>query len=320
MNTWSKALAGGILALAVAVFGLVFTGNQIVQNLQSVQNLGGQYTYSYSFGGTINDDQDTLVVRSFPDFFDIARDKVSSIRTVNKFGESPLGVQSTATDIWDGATSTPDNQVWNAFTAAQTVTVSSSDAADTSSGGGLRTARLYGLTDWSGSEASELITMNGATGTTTVNSYVCVHRIQGLTSGGSTTGMNVGAVLARGNTDGNIAALIPAGQGQTNMAIYCIGSQETAYMTQYYGSLNKASGAVATVDFRLRINPEPNATTTSFRTENVRGVQSTGTSDAVFPFGPFKRIDGPAIIKIQGTGSTDDLEASAGFGLIIETD
>lgn len=270
------------------------------------------------YNGTIADDQDALVTRSLPSFFDIARGKVQGVRTVNKFGEAPNGVQSTATDVWDGATSTPDNQIWHAFTEAQTVTITSSSANDTANGTGMRTARIYGLQTWDSAESSELINMNGTTGTTTSNTYVCIHRIQALTSGGSTTGMNIGNVHANGDTDGNIIAMIPAGQGQTNMAIYCLGSVETAYMTQYYGSLNKASGAVATIDFRLRVNPEPNATTTSFRTENVRGVQSTGTSDKVFPFAPYKVIPGPAIIKVQGTGSADDLEASAGFGLIIE--
>lgn len=268
--------------------------------------------------GTINDDQDTLVTRTLPAFFDIARGKVQGIRTINKFGESVAGVQVTATDIWDGATSTPDGQTYVLPTQARTHTIYSNSAQDTATtGNGARTLRLYGLKTWSSLETSELINMNGTTGTTTSNSYVCIHRVASLTSGGSTPDMNIGTISVVADTDNTASAYIIAGQGQTNMAIYCLGSTETAYMTQYYGSVDKASGGVAHMDFRVRVNP--NATTTPFKTLNIRGVQSTGTSGgSAWDFAPFLPIAGPAIIKIQATGSAADLEASAGFGLIIE--
>ena len=103
------------------------------------------------------------------------------------------------------------------------------------------------------------------------------------------------------------------------MAIYTIPSVQTAYMTGFYGTINKASGAAATINFSLLVNPEPETELTNFLVKNTRGVQSTGNSSDTWTFNPCLKIVGPAIIKVQGKASAADVEGSAGFDIILVT-
>ena len=88
-------------------------------------------------------------------------------------------------------------------------------------------------------------------------------------------------------------------------------------MTNYYGAFNKAGGATVYVDMSLVVNPEPQDEPVNFLVKSTLGLQSTGSSFVDRFFEPYFRIPGPAIIKVQGIGSADDLDTSAGFDLIL---
>jgi len=81
------------------------------------------------------------------------------------------------------ATDTIDQSAIDATPA--TVTVSSSDADDTSAGAGVRTLTLSGL-DTSGDAQSETITMDGQTGVTSSNTYSAILGMEALTWGATT--------------------------------------------------------------------------------------------------------------------------------------
>ena len=254
------------------------------------------------------------------DFFtEVAKGEIPDALGVNKFGRAPSGIQTTATDVWDRATAAPLQSIWVAPTQARTHQIASSSASDDGApaGVGARTIRVYGLTSWDTAEVNEDIILNGTTDVPTVNQYVIIHRMEVLTKGA--TNVNVGAISATADTDGTVTAQINDAEGQTQMAIYGIPSTQTAYVTGYYGTLNKASGGVATINFSFEINPEPDTELINFVTKNTRGVQSTGTSGDSWPFCPPLKVVGPAIIKVQGKASAADVEGSAGFDLMLVT-
>lgn len=248
-------------------------------------------------------------------YLEVAKGNVAGHSVINKFGHAHDGVQTTATDIWDRADSTPTQQIWVAPTTARIHQIVSSSASDTSGGAGTRTLRVYGLTGWSTNEVSEDITMNGTTDVATSNAYVIIHRMQVLTKGATST--NVGTITATADTDSTVTAHIIAGDGQTNMAIYGVPSTQKAFIMQWYGSIGKASGASATIGFNLRVNPEPQTELINFVEKHHRGVQSDGTSSDNWLFSPCLVVPGPAIIKVQGIGSAADIEAAAGFDLVL---
>jgi len=241
--------------------------------------------------------------------------------SVNKFGRSTNVDSSTDTDIHDGANADDEVDIWLAPTTARVHAIVSTDAADDSAGAGAKTIKIYGLTAWDADETSEVLTMDGTNnainedaGTGTKNSYVIIHRMKVVTKGAS--GPNVGVITATAATDGTVTAQINIGEGQTQMAIYGIPSTKVAYMTEYYASVNKKTSAQ--VDITLLVNPEPDVETLTFLTKHTQSLSTTGTNYLAHKYEPYNRIAGPAIIKMQASGSTNDLDVSAGFDLIME--
>jgi len=264
-------------------------------------------------------DSSGFLISSPKDFMlEVSRGNVSGMMSVNKFGEAPAGVQATVTDIWDRADATPTQQIWTAPTQArihQIVSSSASDKGVDPLGMGARKIRIWGLTSWATAEVSEDIDLNGTTNVPTANSYVIIHRMRVLTSG--ITSVNIGTIKATADTDATVTAIIRPVEGTTHMAIYGIPSTQKAYIKRWYGSINKASGAVATINFKLAFNPEPNVRSNHFSIRSERGVQSTGTSDADWRLDIPLELAGPGIIKVQGIASAADIDGSAGFDLVL---
>jgi hypothetical protein len=165
-------------------------------------------------------------------------------------------------------------------------------------------------------ETSEDITLNGATGVDTVNSYVIIHRMKVLTSGA--TGINVGTITATAAApDSTITAVIMPGDGQTEMAIYGVPSIQKAYMFAWGCNIDKASGVVAACDFELRVNENPNVQTTNFLRKADISLQSTGANMFTREYPVPPQFSGPCIIKILGISSAADLDGEASFDLVL---
>jgi hypothetical protein len=129
------------------------------------------------------------------------------------------------------------------------------------------------------------------------------------------TSVNVGNITATAQTDNTVTAEIYAGQGQTQMAIYGIPSTQAAYMTSFWAGLNKGTEGAA--DIYLLENPEPDAELTNFLTKHTFGLKSLGKGYVRHPFDPCHKIPGPAIIKVMGRGTPENMDVSAGFDLIV---
>lgn len=165
----------------------------------------------------------------FLEFF-AAADMVE-YRTLNKFGyNADVDTATDPEDIWSGG------GVWVPPTQARIHAIVSSDAADAAAGTGLRTIRVFGL-DTDGNEIQEDITLNGVTPVNTVNSYIIIQRMYGLTAGSGE--VNAGTITATAATDSTITAEIPIGKSQTQMAIYCVPTGWTLFVSDYYGSITR---------------------------------------------------------------------------------
>lgn len=247
---------------------------------------------------------------------DVALGKLPGYSHINKFGETTNADNGVATDVWDRANPTDTQAIWTAPTTARTHQIVSSSTNDTSGGTGARTLRIWGLTSWSADEVNEDITMNGTSNVATANSYVIIHRMSVLTKGSS--GPNVGTITATADTDSTVTAQIGAGNGQTLMAIFGVPSTKIALVERLYGNLRNNTSTTASV--RLLSNPEPDSELTGFNMQHVFGIEGSGTSALTIPYEPQKRIDGPAIIKVQVVAAANNVEISAGFdALLVDT-
>ncbi len=261
---------------------------------------------------------DGKIVTSITDHnLDVPEGVVDDEKSVNVSGLAPAGVQTTISDIWDLANATPTSQLWVAPTEArvhQLVSSSTSDDGDPA-GVGARTVRVWYLATWDTQETTIDVTMDGTTNVA-LPSCVMINKIMVLTKGA--TNSNVGIIKATADTDTTITANMIAGEGQTHMAVYGISSLDTAYITQFDGSIRKAVGTW--IDYSLAVNSEPGDEELNFVTLKTRGVQVAGRSNDRWPYVPYLKVEGPALIKIQGIASTADTDGSAGFDVIKKTD
>jgi hypothetical protein len=229
---------------------------------------------------------------------------------LNKFGRTTDADSGVLTDVWDGANGTTAQPIWLAPTAARIHALVSTDAADAAAGTGANTVQVYGLQTWASPETSEIISLDGLTPINTANSYVIIHRVKVLTFGSG--GPNAGTISLTAAVDNTLTAQINPGDGQTQMAIYGVPSGQSLFMTQYYGSLNKAV-RTAGADFRLVVNPIPQTQPAGFIVKHTMGSVSEGSGSIQHEFDPYFRIDGPAIIKLQVTTDTANSAADGGF-------
>ncbi len=252
---------------------------------------------------------------SGPDYLNISEGLVDDAYSVNKFGRS-LNVDSGVdTDIWDGANATEDIDIWVGPTQARVHNIVSDDVADTAAGTGARTVRISGLTAWDAAEVHETVTLNGTTPVATTNSYVIIHRMKFMTTGSG--GTNAGDIKATAVTDSTLTAVIVAGEGQTQMAIYGVPSTHNAFMTNYYMSAIKASSSLS-VECSLLVNPIPDQQMAAFQIKHTIGLATEGSNYMNHQFYlPFK-ISGPAIIKLQGNSSSNNTDVSGGFDLVMQ--
>lgn len=249
---------------------------------------------------------------------EIASGAYPNIRNLVVVGHAPSGIQTTVTDFWIRADATPTQQIWLAPTAARVHAIVSSDVGDDGSpvGVGARTIRVTGLQTWSSLETSEDITLNGTTPVNTANSYVMINSMKVLTSGA--TSINVGTITATAATDSTVTAVIAPGRGQTEQAVYGIGSVNTAYIVEYHSSIIDAT-AGSRIEVSLRVNENPNVQTTNYIAKHLMHSMVQGSSNIDHEFRTFLKVPGPAIIKLQGVANAADLDAAADFELLVTT-
>lgn len=224
-------------------FRLVITNGSTNQSYLRVQTLyGSQTALTSPLNSVIAQDADAIVTRGIDSEVAVAHGLLYGYQLVNKFGEN--ADVDAAEDIWDGGgnyTGFPTTG------SAETVTLISSSASDTSNGTGMRTATVFGL-DGNYNQVQETVTLNGTLGATTTQTFWRVHRITGITAGSS--GTNVGTITTRHTTTtANVFSVMPIGAGQSRSTAFTIPSGYTGYLNSYNGILfdntaNRASIAL----------------------------------------------------------------------------
>lgn len=228
----------------------------------------------------------------------------SSSSKVNVRGRS-TDVDTTFRDIYD-VTSVA---LWPAPTQARIHDIVSSNGGDAAAGAGARTVKIAGLTSWITGEESEIVTLNGTSPVPTTKSYVVINELRVLTKG--STDVNIGTIKATAQTDGTVTAQINPGAGRAASTIYGVPRDRTLHMSGVWADIVSTSG---TIILRLAVNPEPDQELASFLNELDFTVgNSSKSSFRERFFKPYFGVPGPAIVKIQATGSTTNMDVAAGF-------
>lgn len=256
----------------------------------------------------------------------IAEGLVPNHDSINKFGQNKEIDSGVTADVWSGgrtvgALPAGSSLLWIAPTAACKHNITSTSASDDGdlAGVGARTIKIYGLPDWDTAEINEDIVMNGTGNVLTENTYVIIHRMKVLTKGA--TSANVGTITATATSpsDVTVTARIDVGNGQTLMAVFGVPSIQTLYLDSFYSSIKRGVTAAASVDILLLVNPEPDVELLNFLCKHTFGLLTQGTSAVLSPYSPPKKIEGPAIVKIQAVSGANDMSVSAGFDGILVT-
>ena len=180
-----------------------------------------------------------------------AREHIGNDRAFFFFGFNDLvgtGGATTWTDIW------PANTDINWLSTAGQIELTSTDAADTSGGAGVRSVEVHGLSA-TGVDQSEVIVMSGLTTTTaTTLSYIRVNKMHSETCGtygGShqgdiTCNLKTGGVLLAKMTgvEGAIDTAVVYGSGEAGNGFWSVPLGKVMYITRLevipnFGASNK---------------------------------------------------------------------------------
>ena len=251
---------------------------------------------------------------------EVALGKVSGYGKVNKFGETINADSGTPTDVWEGSATTP---IWVPPTAARIHSIVSTSNVDSSGvdvvaiGAGMRTIQVYGLQDWNSAESSEIVNMDGTDGTDTVNSYVIIHRMVGLTWGAN--GVNTGVITAVAASDLTVTAEITAGVNQTQMMIYGVPSTQKLQIKRLQAEIVKSTGTTQRADgmFLIMTSPDVSAAGNVAWTNKENFLLVEAQPPWVHDYDPPKSCSGPCIVKIQVEANANDSKIIAAMDAYI---
>jgi len=181
----------------------------------------------------------------------VAQGQIAYHEHVYKFGQNAVVGNSIET-IWQ------QGGLYSYPPSATTMTVSSSNANDTSAGTGARTVQIVGL-DGDYNEISETIILNGQTAVTTTNSFLRVNRGIVLTAGSG--GVNAGIIYVG---TGTVTLGVPAniyttingdGTNQSLQSFWTVPANYNAYIYQTNISTGNTSNTPAVLKTLLVARP-----------------------------------------------------------------
>lgn len=191
------------------------------------------------------------------------------------------------------------------------MSVSSANANDTSAGTGARTIFINGL-DANHNSVSEIVTMNGQTAVTTVNSYLHINDAYVMTAGslnGAAGNIYIGTGLVTAGVPATIYDMIAFDYNKRLTGSYTIPAGYTGYLTQGLFSAGQAGGSNA-VTGRLMTRGTNNIRITAAVT-----TLNNGTADYAFEY-PVA-IPEKTTVEAQAFGSAANNACSSMFILVL---
>ena len=244
--------------------------------------------------------------------FDVAAGNVPDVSVVNKFGANSSLATSATETIWDGST---------AYTFPTTASITHiRSAVDSATTQGM-VVEVQGLdTNWD--LTLQNATLDGTNSTTEVALTTALRRVfrmKVLDASAADQNIWVGAT---GMAEATASGIVQAGNNQTLMAIYTVPAGRSAYVTNYYATLNKASGGGATVGVSIKLWARDNANGYARQIKHIAGIDSAANSAVVHNFEPYFKVTEKSDIFIEGTNQSGSVtaEVSAGFDLYLVDD
>jgi len=231
------------------------------------------------------------------------------------FGETDNVDQDVDTAIWSGANTGIAQLDISSGTTARTMKIYSASARDDDGLDGCTRVLIKGV-DFDQKFSSESITMDGTGLVSSATTYLGINSAICTDAGSRAT--NVGNIFVGFRVDDTTAAVVIAGTAHSSGAVFFLAETHNAYMTRWYGDMNRASGATTSVDLHLEIRRQSDVEFSPVAEEHERGITRAGDSGFEHPFVPWFKIAGPATIIVHGEGSAADLDVSAGFELVLE--
>jgi hypothetical protein len=226
----------------------------------------------------------------------------------NKFGHNDDVDTGADEDIWTGPALT-----WVPPTAARIHgIVSTDDVNDNIGGDGALTVLVQGL-DTDFNEQEETVTMTGTTPANTQLAYTRINRMAVATAG--VNGINGGAISAVAAVDATTTAHIPAGESQTQQAVFTVPNGAQMLLDRYYCNVNPGSpaGVIATVKLMVRENADQPGSPEVVK--HINGVSDTAPLD--FEFRNVKpSYNGKTDIVLRVGVSALNTLISGGFDLV----
>jgi hypothetical protein len=173
---------------------------------------------------------------SFGDHLDIHAGNIPGFSIVNKFGATP-SMATTEYAIWGSVAAYA-----GFLQAADEIRIKAGgNAADTAAGAGAQSIRVEGLDENWEIATEDIVTAGASASTKTTTKFIRVYRAYVLNVG--TYGAANTAAITIETEAGATVALIPAGRGQTTMAIYTVPAGYEAYITgvHFSGDSNQAA-------------------------------------------------------------------------------
>lgn len=240
---------------------------------------------------------------------ELAAGRIPGKSDVHLFGRNPdIAMASGFEDIWEGG------DLYTGFnaTAAEPMSIVSTDAADTnSSGTGAWLILIAGL-DAAYNEITEVVALNGLTPVLTVNNYLRCNSVIVISAG--TAAQNVGNIIGTQSvTIANTLFTINSGINRTLMAIYTVPANKVAYVTSgFITAANKQSASCEVQAKSRRVG-------SVFQIAEWFAVNTSGSSYVYREFKiPLLPVPAGTDIKICADTDTNGVAVAAGLEIILE--